>query len=173
MFVTDTATNLEYNRHVRHRDRHKPAIQQTCLSQIQPQTWNRADMFVTDTATNLEQGRQVLRVDSRNKPVAVAAAMNRVSKNCFTVYQMCISICCSLFHKYTTQKVKDICQYLDLNTKIKVNWRDSTKHLENFKISLLFLCRVSIINVIVEFVESGKLSQKRESAWASTEGSKR
>ncbi len=44
---------------------------------------------------------------------------------------------------YTTQKkVKDICQYLDLNTKIKANSRNSTKYLENFKISLTFFCSV-------------------------------
>ena len=36
------------------------------------------------------------------------------------------------------KKVKDICQYLDLNTKIKIKSRDSTKHLENLKISLTF-----------------------------------
>ncbi len=36
------------------------------------------------------------------------------------------------------KKVKDICQYLDLNTKIKANLRNSTKHLENFKISFSF-----------------------------------
>ncbi len=46
---------------------------------------------------------------------------------------------------YTTQniKVKDISQYLDLNTKIKAISRNITKHLENFKISLTFLCSVS------------------------------
>ena len=43
---------------------------------------------------------------------------------------------------YTTQKVKDICQYLDLNTKIKAISRNSTKQLESFKISLTFLCSV-------------------------------
>ncbi len=40
------------------------------------------------------------------------------------------------------KKVKDICQYLDLNTKIKANSRNITKHLEHFKISLTFLCSV-------------------------------
>ncbi len=34
------------------------------------------------------------------------------------------------------KKVKDICQYLALNTKIKANSRNCTKHVENFKISL-------------------------------------
>ncbi len=33
------------------------------------------------------------------------------------------------------KQVKDICRYLDLNAKIKVNSRNSTNHLENFKIS--------------------------------------
>ncbi len=32
---------------------------------------------------------------------------------------------------YTTQKVKDVCQYLDLITKIKANSQNGTKHLEN------------------------------------------
>ncbi len=41
-----------------------------------------------------------------------------------------------------TIKVKDICQYLDLNIKIKANSRNCTKHLENFKISLTFLYSV-------------------------------
>ncbi len=41
------------------------------------------------------------------------------------------------------KKVKDICQYLDLNTKIKANSLHCTKHLENFKISLTFLCSVA------------------------------
>ena len=36
------------------------------------------------------------------------------------------------------KKVKDICQYLDLNTKIKTNSQHCTKHLDNFKISLTF-----------------------------------
>ncbi len=40
---------------------------------------------------------------------------------------------------YTTQKVKDICQYLDLNTTIKANSRNCTEHLENLKISFFFL----------------------------------
>ncbi len=41
-----------------------------------------------------------------------------------------------------TKKVKDICQYLYLNHKVKANSWNSTKYLENFKISLTFLCRV-------------------------------
>ena len=44
------------------------------------------------------------------------------------------------------KKVKDICQHLDLNTKIKVNSLISTKHLQNFKISLTFLCSVYYFN---------------------------
>ncbi len=36
------------------------------------------------------------------------------------------------------KKVKDICQYLNLKTKIKANSSNITKHLENLKISLTF-----------------------------------
>ena len=36
------------------------------------------------------------------------------------------------------KKVKDICQYLDLNTKIKANSRNGIKYVVNFKISLTF-----------------------------------
>ncbi len=46
-----------------------------------------------------------------------------------------------------TKKVKDISQYLDLNTKIKAISRNSTKNLENFKISLTFLCSVYYVCV--------------------------
>ncbi len=47
-----------------------------------------------------------------------------------------------MINVYTTLKKLRICQYLDLNTKIKANSRNRTKHLENFKISLTFLCIV-------------------------------
>ncbi len=40
---------------------------------------------------------------------------------------------------YTTQIMKDICQYLDSNTKFKVNSRNCTKHIENVKLSLTFV----------------------------------
>ncbi len=40
------------------------------------------------------------------------------------------------------QKVKDICQYQDLNSKIKANLRSCTKHLGNSNISLTILCSV-------------------------------
>ncbi len=43
------------------------------------------------------------------------------------------------------EKVKVICQYLNLKTKIKANSRNYTKHLENFKIFLTFLCSVDIL----------------------------
>ena len=44
------------------------------------------------------------------------------------------------------KKDKDICQYLDENTKIKANSQNCTKHLENFKKkkNINFLCSVSI-----------------------------
>ena len=45
---------------------------------------------------------------------------------------------------YTTQKVKGISQYLDLNTNIKANSRKCTKYVVNFKITLTFLCSVHV-----------------------------
>ncbi len=42
------------------------------------------------------------------------------------------------------KKGKDICQYLDLNTKIKANSRNCTKHLEHFKYPQLFLCSLYV-----------------------------
>ena len=47
-------------------------------------------------------------------------------------------ILCNRGWRYTTQKVKDICQYLDLNTKLQAKSRKCIKHLQNFKISLTF-----------------------------------
>ena len=54
---------------------------------------------------------------------------------------------------YTTQKVKEICQYLHLFTKIKANSRNSTKHVDNFKISWTFLCSAYPIAIYVEHNE--------------------
>ncbi len=45
-------------------------------------------------------------------------------------------------HMHYTKKVMDICQYLDLNAKIKANSLNCTKHLENFIISSTFSCSV-------------------------------
>ncbi len=57
-------------------------------------------------------------------------------------------------HIHYTKKVKDICQYVDINTKIKtISW-NSTKHLENFKISLTFLC--SVLYVTCSTYSAGK-----------------
>ncbi len=51
-----------------------------------------------------------------------------------------------IMHIYTLhKKVKDICQYLYLKTKIKANSQNSIKHLGNFKISLTFLCSVYVL----------------------------
>ncbi len=47
------------------------------------------------------------------------------------------------------KKVKDICQYLDLNTKIKANSWNCTKHPENFKIALTFLCSVYTATTLI------------------------
>ncbi len=44
---------------------------------------------------------------------------------------------CSVYTLH--KKVKDISQYLDLNTKIKAISRNGTKHLENLKISNFFV----------------------------------
>ena len=57
---------------------------------------------------------------------------------------------------YTTKTVKNICLFLDLNTKIKTNSRNSTKPLENVKISLLF-CVVYIRYMHTCFVDAWQL----------------
>ncbi len=51
-----------------------------------------------------------------------------------------------------TKKVKNICPYLDLNTKVTANSEKLQKHLEKFKISLTFVCSVDYLRVVVVVV---------------------
>ena len=52
------------------------------------------------------------------------------------------------------KKGQDIYQYLDLNTKIKAKFTKLHKHLENFKISLTFLCVVYIYSAEIHWGEA-------------------
>ena len=69
------------------------------------------------------------------------------------VFLMLLGMChrkpheAAIIHIHYTKKVKGFSQYLDLNTKIKAISRNSTKHLENFKIFLTCLCSVALTSV--------------------------
>ncbi len=58
------------------------------------------------------------------------------------------------------KKVNDICQYLDLNTKIKANSWNCTNHLENFKNLETFLCSVQCTYCCCIFLKVHAMSSK-------------
>ncbi len=87
----------------------------------------RTVTFVWNQREHIVKYAFITAIDHQNKPITFI----------ITPYKT-YSVQESTLHK----KVKDISQYLDLNTKIKAISRNGTKHLDNFKISLTFLCSV-------------------------------